>query len=300
MNFGNFRANRSEFKMIEGLLYFGYFAASLVGVGAAALYWFQDKLLYYPSMPPGAREQFADPAEFRLGHCFQEIFITTPDGERIQAWFFKQEHADEVATILFFHGNAGNLSHRLPNIQELFEKVGCNVMIVSYRGYGKSTGTSTESGLKIDAQSALDYLIGRDDINSKKIIVFGRSLGGAVGIQLIAKNEDKICALIVENTFLSVGHMVDLLFPFLSRMKFLSTNKWDSETEIVKISIPILFLVGEKDSLVPCSHPKQLYEKAINSLGREIKSFPQGNHMDCWLQPMYYLYFKNFVDRVTK
>lgn len=105
-----------------------------------------------------------------------------------------------------FHGNAGNIGHRLPIARMLIAHAGCNVFMLEYRGYGISTGQPDESGLNIDAQTALDYLRDRAETRDHKIIVYGQSLGGAVGIRLVAKNQGSgsIAGLILENTFLSM------------------------------------------------------------------------------------------------
>ena len=147
----------------------------------------------------------------------------------MQGYLVKQPNPKEAITLIFFHGNAGNLSHRLPNIKELVNRCHVNVFILSYRGYGKSEGSPSENGLIIDAKSTLDYLSGRPDLNNK-FVLFGRSLGGAVAIALAsdAKYQSKLKALIVENSFISIPHMVDVVMPIFKYVKFLITNKWDS------------------------------------------------------------------------
>ena len=109
-----------------------------------------------------------------------------------------------------FHGNAGNIGHRVPIARVLQEHLACNILMVEYRGYGLSTGTPDEAGLMIDAQTGLDYVRHRAETRDSKIVIYGQSLGGAVGIQLVAKNQekDKIAALILENTFLSMRKLI--------------------------------------------------------------------------------------------
>ena len=146
-----------------------------------AIYWFQDRIIYYPSIPQNSRTQFLDPKLYDLQDDFEEIFIKTEDGISIQNWLF--HNSNNLYTILFFHGNAGNLSHRLENIYHLFKNK-FNVMIVSYRGYGKSQGFPNEKGMILDSKASLNYLIEEKKINPENIILFGRSLGGAVGLNL--------------------------------------------------------------------------------------------------------------------
>eukprot|EP01125_Pyxidicula_operculata_P005506 TRINITY_DN1951_c0_g1_i2.p1 TRINITY_DN1951_c0_g1~~TRINITY_DN1951_c0_g1_i2.p1 ORF type:complete len:184 (-),score=28.81 TRINITY_DN1951_c0_g1_i2:55-606(-) len=166
-------------------------------------------------------------------------------------------------------------------------KYNCNVYIVEYRGYGKSTGQPSEHGLKIDSETALNYLLNRQDISRSKIIIFGRSLGGAVAISLASKNQDKIKALIVENTFISIGGMADVMFPVLGYFKFLINNKWDSINTIKNITqIPVLFISGEQDEMVPMWMMQALYNQC-GSVKKRLHSYPNGKHMDTWIDPSY-------------
>jgi fermentation-respiration switch protein FrsA (DUF1100 family) len=109
-----------------------------------------------------------------------------------------------------FHGNAGNIGHRIPVAQMLDEAIGCNVLMLEYRGYGLSTGTPNEEGLMIDAQTGLDYIRQRTELRDTKIVVYGQSLGGAVSINLVAKNQKQgdIAGLILENTFISIKKLI--------------------------------------------------------------------------------------------
>jgi len=277
------------------LLYSAMFCGSLA---LLLLYRNQDSLLYYPDQPPGMRKNIIPASEFGLDRYLEEVFFETVDKVKLWAYLVRRPYSKEAPTILFFHGNAGNISHRLPNVRQLWDKVQCNVFIVEYRGYGKSEGAPSEAGLKLDAQAALEYLLKRDDIDPKKIILFGRSLGGAVAAHVCLKNEDKVKALIIENTFTSVPEMVSVVFPVLSYAKALSTNKWDTKEIIPHISVPILFLTGEKDELVPASHMTDLYNAATSSKRRKMCSFSDGSHMNTWTQPQYYENFKNFVDNL--
>jgi abhydrolase domain-containing protein 13 len=109
-----------------------------------------------------------------------------------------------------FHGNAGNIGHRIPIAKALSETLGCSVLMLEYRGYGLSTGTPDEKGLKIDAQTGLDYIRSCPEFSGHKVLVYGQSLGGAVSIHLVAANMKKgdIAGLILENTFLSIRKMI--------------------------------------------------------------------------------------------
>jgi fermentation-respiration switch protein FrsA (DUF1100 family) len=184
----------------------------------------------------------------------------------------------------------------LPNIAELLRLVKVNVFIVEYRGYGKSTGIPTEGGLQLDAQTALEYLLNRTDINHSKLFVFGRSLGGAVAIDLAARNPDPLKAIVVENSFTSVPDMVDVVLPTLRYFKFLSRNQWSSEEKVKSLKMPALFLSGRQDELVPPVMMDRLYESCTSS-SKEFIPFEHGHHMDTWDQDRYYGLLADWLKR---
>ena len=130
----------------------------------------------------------------------------------ISAFFIRPSNKGlaKKITILMFHGNAGNIGHRVPIARVLEENLGCNVLMLEYRGYGLSSGTPDETGLMVDAQTGLDYIRQIEETKDSTIVVYGQSLGGAVAIQLVAKNQDAgdIRGLILENTFLSMRKMI--------------------------------------------------------------------------------------------
>jgi abhydrolase domain-containing protein 13 len=137
--------------------------------------------------------------------------IPTPDGESLSAFFLRanKQHARNV-TILMFHGNAGNIGYRVPIAKILEDDLGCNVLMLQYRGYGMSTGTPNEKGLMIDAQTGLDYVKQRAETRNTRIVVYGQSIGGAVAIGLAARNlkEGDIAGIILENTFTSMRKLI--------------------------------------------------------------------------------------------
>lgn len=172
-----------------------------------------SEIIYPRNIPSGARTEAGvpRPAQFNLTD-YEDLRLPTPDGETLHAYLIKppnKQHAEPV-TLLMFHGNAGNIGHRVPIARMLTNEIHCNVLMLEYRGYGLSTGTPDEKGLTIDAQTGLDFIRGRDDLKSSKIVVYGQSLGGAVGIGLVANNQaaGDIAALILENTFLSIQKMI--------------------------------------------------------------------------------------------
>ncbi|EFC36651.1 hypothetical protein NAEGRDRAFT_59950 [Naegleria gruberi] len=219
-------------------------------------------------------------------------------------------------TIIMFHGNAGNISHRLTNARDMYHTLKCNILMVEYRGYGKSTGEPSEEGLKNDAETAIRYLLEkRSDINPNNIFIFGRSLGGAVSIYLASKYANAIRGVIVENTFMSIPKLIPAIFPyrFISPiLQFFSVNKWDNEATLrnaqfrndyhrkrLNGDLPFLFISGRKDELIPATHMDTLIEIYCERFGEYcyVKRFDEGTHYGTWLCPGYYVNLYKFVKK---
>lgn len=206
-------------------------------------------------MPQGARVEVPRPTQFGISD-FEELVIPTDDGEKLSAFYIRGPRGGQNSnvTVLMFHGNAGNIGHRLPIARMIIDYTGCNVFMLEYRGYGLSTGEPDESGLHIDSQTALDYLRNRAETSSHKIIIYGQSLGGAVGIRLAAKNQDAgdIVGLVLENTFLSMRKLIPSVIPMAKYVTLLCHQVWPSDTMMPQITkIPILFLSGLQDEIIP-------------------------------------------------
>lgn len=229
--------------------------------------------------------------------CLSERILIV---NRIHCWFVKQTNKNikETPTIVYFHGNAGNISHRLVSVRELYTCVNCNVLLVSYRGYGCSEGEPTEEGLKLDAEAAIEYLKTRKDINVQNIFVFGRSLGGAVALSLIPKYQQDIRGIIIENTFTNISDMIDVLMPYLKFVKWLSRNQWRNDEMVTKMKVdkPILFLAGQKDELVPPRMMVKIYQRCTSKL-KSLKLFPNGTHNETWLELGYNKVIADWVEK---
>jgi fermentation-respiration switch protein FrsA (DUF1100 family) len=168
---------------------------------------------------------------------------------------------------------------------------------VEYRGYGKSDGSPSETGLYNDAEAAMDFLMNRRDIDRDKILVFGRSLGGAIAIYLAASPlySDKILGLIVENTFTSIPHMAQLMIPGVSSLPgFCFKNKFLSYSEIRRVKAPTLFLSGLADQLIPPRMMMELYQ-ACGSPLKYVESFQGGTHNGTWMSYGYYDHINKFI-----
>lgn len=278
----------------------GYWSVLLYGVGGivvagvALLVAFQEKLVYVPVLPGGTKSYSMTPARFRL--LYEDIWLRSSDGVRLHAWFIRLAPDSRGPTILFFQENAGNIAHRLEMVYLMLQKLECNVFMLSYRGYGASDGFPSQQGITMDAQAALDHLFRRTDIDISRIVVFGRSLGGAVGAVLTKNNPDKVSAIILENTFTSILDMAGVLLPFLKWFLGGSSSKgprvlnrfvrspWSTIDVIGQIKQPILFLSGLRDEMVPPTHMQMLYAKAAAHNSRcTFVEFRNGMHMDTWI-----------------
>ncbi|MCJ1474598.1 hypothetical protein MMC13_003257 [Lambiella insularis] len=188
-------------------------SSGLAVVASGLLYFKQNELIYPRNIPMGSRteEGVPKPSQFGISD-FDELKIPTPDGESLSAFFIRPSNKSRArkTTIMMFHGNAGNIGHRVPIARVLEENVGCNVLMLEYRGYGLSTGTPNEEGLIVDAQAGLDHIRNLKETKDNSIIIYGQSLGGAVAIKLVANNQKAgdIIGLVLENTFLSIKKMI--------------------------------------------------------------------------------------------
>jgi len=236
-------------------LYGGLIAFALVCFGlSGVLYKAGDKLLYHPEQPSHSRVFVPTPAIFNLP--FDNLFITARDGTQLHLFLIKQpgDASKKVPTVLYFHGNAGNIGHRLLNVKGLYSSIGCNIALLEYRGYGRSEGSPSEEGIYMDAQAALDFLTAREDLATDKIILFGRSLGGAVAIDLATRsvNKEAIAAVMLENTFTSIPDVAKILFPFRI-IRFLPVwfykNQFKSHRKACRLTQPTLFLSGLSDQV---------------------------------------------------
>lgn len=259
-------------------------SSGLALVGSGLLYFKQNEIIYPRNIPAGARTQVPEPKDFQI-ESSESLKIPSPDNESLHAYLLRAPNAAlrKNVTVLMFHGNAGNVGHRLPIGKVLSETLGCDVFMLEYRGYGLSTGTPDENGLAVDAQTALDYIRKRAELSDTKLLIYGQSLGGAVAVRLVADNqkEGDIAGLILENTFTSIRKLIPTAFPPAKYIARLCHQLWPSEETLPKIrkNIPILFLSGLKDEIVPASMMKTLYD--VCTVDRKVwKTFPNGHHND--------------------
>mmetsp|Transcript_14431 Transcript_14431/g.22265 ORF Transcript_14431/g.22265 Transcript_14431/m.22265 type:complete len:372 (-) Transcript_14431:41-1156(-) len=301
----------SALTSFEGLSSFvlksGGFVAVLSSVAIGMLYLKQDQLLYFPEIGGIPRRaannprQYRSPDEYNIRH--ESVMIEGDDGVQTHAWLLLQSEPKLAPTIVFFHGNAGNIGLRLPNSSQMYKYLSANILMVEYRGFGDSDDVKpSEAGLKRDSEAALRFISQHPQIDSSKLFIFGRSLGGAVGFHLAQYAEQqniKVAGLIVENTFQSISRMVDVLMPFLSPLKwFVLRIGWDSEKIAPELKMPILYLAGSHDELVPHQHMKDMYMVSkTSSIYPRLHVVKGGRHNETWLQggKEYWSSFRSFI-----
>ena len=226
----------------------GYIGWLIVLVCAyGALYFYANRAVYYPSKYP---QGFWD---LQRDVGAQDVWLDTPDGVRLHAWWVHRE--DTRLVTLFLHGNAGNVTHRIPHIREIVA-AGSSVLTLDYRGYGKSAGHPTEKGLYIDSETALAYLLGQG-YRPKQIILHGESLGTAVAIDLAGRRP--CAALVLEAPFSSASEVAATVVPVLGPMLIRSFN---SVPKIRWILRPKLFIQGDQDEIIPLRLGQALYAAA--------------------------------------
>lgn len=237
------------------------------------LYTQQPGMLFYPTAPLEAT-----PAEWGL--AYEEVAITTADQIKLHGWYLPAAQATQV--LLFFHGNAGNISHRRDSLQ-IFHDLGLNILIIDYRGYGRSEGRISEAGLYQDAQAAWDYLHTSRGFPVRDIIVFGRSLGGAVATHLASQVQPR--ALILESTFSSVRDMADFMMPLVSRLIFLR-YEFDTVAVIRQLKSPLLMLHSPDDEIIPYVLGQRVF---VAAQGRKYSYDLRGGHNEGFVasQPGY-------------
>lgn len=205
----------------------------------------------------------------------RDLYFETSDRVRLHGWLFSADL--KGPTLLWFHGNAGNISHRLENIALLLAQ-GINVFIFDYRGYGKSEGSLSEQGFYRDAQAAWEGLLKEGPASPSQVVLFGRSLGCAMAADLAARVP--AAGLILESGFPHLGSMARTHYPFVISEKFLS-GRYDALNKIARLKMPVLVVHGTKDSIVPISLGRRLFQAAP-----EPKSFyeiPGADHNDTYL-----------------
>ncbi len=230
----------------------------------------ENKIIYHPYKYP---DGFWDPQS--VGINVEDVYFSSADGLKLHAWFVPVPKP--VATLLWFHGNAGNISHRLDNIQRLLP-LNLNVFIFDYRGYGRSEGTPDEKGIYLDSQAAYDVLVKTKNIPPEKLFLFGRSLGGVCAAKVAQTNP--AAGLIMESVFTSARDMAGKLFPFLPLGKMIR-SKMDAVGMVPGLTMPKLFLHGTQDEIVPYKLGRKLFAAAADP--KEFYDIEGAGHNDTYI-----------------
>jgi fermentation-respiration switch protein FrsA (DUF1100 family) len=244
----------------------------------------QSRFVYHPD-----REESMTPGD--VGLPYEEVRLTTADGETLAAWFVPAGN-DHAPVLLFCHGNAGDRADRVGTVA-LMHDMGFAVLLFDYRGYGSSTGRPSENGTYADARAAWDYLVETRGIPAARIVVYGRSLGGAVGAPLAA--EVQPAALVVESCFSSAPDMAARMFPYLP-VRLLCRFRYDTKSAVAAVACPVMVAHSPGDKMIAFSHGRRIFDTAP-----EPRVFVEttGGHNDGGLDvdPAYRRKLKEFVMR---
>jgi pimeloyl-ACP methyl ester carboxylesterase len=228
------------------------------------LFFFQRFLIYFPD-----KTVFFNPNHINLK--YEDVYYNTDDGVSINGWMIPADSSDTV--IIFCHGNAGNISHRLESIQ-IFNRLSLDVFIFDYRGFGKSDGSISEDGTYLDAAGAWDYLVTQKNYRPSQIIIFGRSLGSGIASWL-AREKNPV-GLILESSFTSLPDLGAKIYPFFP-VRLLARFNYPTLENLNHIACPILFIHSKEDEIIPYSLGLENFTSA-----RDPKEFLEikGSHND--------------------
>ncbi|MFQ5778212.1 MAG: alpha/beta hydrolase [Terriglobia bacterium] len=255
---------------------------------------FEERLVFFPN-------QFAtgewDPAAH--GVQAEDVYFTTSDGLRLHGWLAPTKEgwaSESTPTILYFHGNAGNLTNRIDNIGFL-QQLGLNVLAVDYRGFGKSEGRPTEEGIYRDAEAAYDYLVRERGLPPERLVVLGQSLGVAVAVDLATKR--KVAGLILEAGFPSARRVVARAM-WLPGLQYIIRSKFDSAAKLKQIRVPVLVAHCRQDSVLPFVLGEELYAAANEP--KKFVPYPGDCHEPLYLADPadYAARLRNFLGEATE
>jgi fermentation-respiration switch protein FrsA (DUF1100 family) len=231
----------------------------------------QSRLLYYPNVPSRAVVAAPD----RIGLAYESVELVTEDGVRLDGWFVPAS-GDARGALLFFHGNAGNISHRLDSLK-IFHDLGLDVLIFDYRGYGRSEGAVSEQGTYLDAEAAWRYLTDVRRVPEESIVLFGRSLGAAIAARLATRHGPG--ALIMESSFTSVPDFAARHFRIFPA-RWLARFRYSAKELLGSVRCPVLVVHSPDDEIIPFQHGRENFAAA-----NEPKSFLEirGGHNEGFL-----------------
>ena len=246
-------------------------AAACYVLLALMLYVLQERLVFLADLPGRTLEV----TPRHVGFAFEDVTFETSDGLLLHGWYVPAEN--RRGTVLFMHGNAGNISHRLDSIA-VFRELGLDTFIFDYRGYGQSEGKTSEAGTYKDAEAAWQYLVEKRGQKPTKIVIFGRSIGGAIAAWLATETE--AAALIVESSFTSGIDMAARIYPFMP-VRLITRLKYPVVEYVASARSPVLVVHSRDDEIIPFAMGEALYQAAPTP-----KAFVElrGGHNDAFIR----------------
>ncbi len=252
------------------------------------------KVIFFPTKQMGHT-----PSD--MGLYYHDVWLTAEDGTKLHGWFVPG-HGDY--TMLWFHGNAGNISHRVDNLLLFNRRLGVSTLIFDYRGYGRSEGTPSEMGMYMDAEAAYEYLRSRYNIDDNKLILFGRSLGCAVAVEMATRHQTK--GVILESPFTSIEAIARIArpkpFSFLPlhyMVLWLLQSRFDSLSKMGSIQTPLMILHGSEDSIISIDMAQELFDAA--SEPKRFYAIEGAGHNDTYLTggEGYFEALREFIEDTT-
>jgi len=243
--------------------------AALIG-GTLFLMIFEKQLIYYPATA-------VDVTPKALGLPFEDVTIDVEPGVKIHGWFIKGSKEPSVATLLFSHGNAGNIADRLDRVLS-WRDLGVDFLLYDYRGFGRSTGAPGEDGTYRDGRAAYDYLVKSRGVDPKRLVLMGESLGCAISIQLAL--DRPAAGLVLEAPFASIPHMASAIYPFLPA-KFFVRTRYDNLEKIPRVKAPLLVVQGTRDEVIPVAQGKMVFDAASSS--KQYLAIEGAHHNDVYV-----------------
>lgn len=256
--------------MLNTMLKIALAVAAGYALLVAFVYATQSRMLYLSDLP--GRDLVTTPDNY--GMDYEDVSIETGDGVTLHGWFVPGQSS---RVLLFFHGNAGNISHRMESIRQ-FRDLGLSVFIIDYRGYGQSGGRTTESGTYRDADAAWRYLTETRGVSAGEIVVFGRSLGGSIATKLATKV--KPSGLIIESSFTSIPDIAQELYPWLPA-RWLSRLRHATRDYVRDVRCPVLIIHSLDDEIIPYRHGQAIHSSAPQP--RSLLTL-RGSHNDAFLR----------------
>ena len=212
----------------------------------------------------------------QVGLAYEDIRFSNQDGRQLHGWYIEGKGP---ITLLWFHGNGGNISHRVDEMALLHRWLGVNVFIFDYQGYGRSEGQPSEQATYRDARAALEYLRSRPDINRNGIVYFGRSLGAAVAVELAVAHPP--LGLVLVGSFTSLADMARVHYPLLPA-RLLVRGRYDSLARIARVDRPVIIFHGDHDTTVPLSQGQKLFDLAGDP--KELHILAGAGHNDTYVK----------------